>query len=58
MKDTTKIFVIALAFAFLTGMYTAIVLNLGREVSASKGCSVTYSHGQEVHVLVGRLEAR
>jgi len=51
MKDTTKLFIACCAFSFIVGAFVAVAVNLGRNVS--DGCTVTYSHGNETHVLVG-----
>lgn len=54
MNDTTKLIVACLIFSFVAGMFTAVTLNLGREVNKGKQCTVTYSHGDRVHVLIGK----
>lgn len=53
MKDTTKLFIACCTFSFVTGIFIAVILNLGREINLTKQCTVTYSHGKETHVLVG-----
>ena len=41
------VFVTCLVFCFITGMYTAHMIEKDR------GCTVTFRHGSEVHVMTG-----
>jgi hypothetical protein len=43
-----KFLIACCVFSFITGTYTAVMLNKDR------GCTVTYSKDKEVHVMVGR----
>lgn len=54
MKDSTKLFIVCMLLAFLVGMWTAVVMNMGR--NTNDGCSVTYKHGDRVHVLIGKRD--
>jgi hypothetical protein len=44
-----KLILLCCAFSFITGTYTAVM------VTKDRGCTVTYSKDNEVHVMVGRL---
>jgi hypothetical protein len=44
-----KLLAVCLVFSFITGLYTAVM------VTKDRGCTVTYSKDNEVHVMVGRL---
>lgn len=45
----TKLFIACLLFSFITGCFTCIL------VTKDRGCTVTFSKGQEVHVMTGSL---
>jgi len=45
--DSLMLGIACCVFSFITGMYTAHMIDKDR------GCMVTYSKGNEVHVMVG-----
>lgn len=49
-----RFWIAVIVFSFISGIYTAVVVNLGREVQSSKGCTVAISRGNETHVVIGR----
>jgi hypothetical protein len=44
-----KLILLCCLFSFITGLYIAVM------VTKDRGCTVTYSKDNEVHVMVGRL---
>lgn len=42
-----KLLIACCVFSFITGMYIAVL------VTKDRGCTVTYSKGNEMHVMVG-----
>jgi len=42
-----KLILLCCAFSFITGTYTAVM------VTKDRGCTVIYSKGHEMHVMVG-----
>jgi hypothetical protein len=44
-----KLILLCCLFSFITGTYTAVM------VTKDRGCTVTYSKGNEVHIMTGRL---
>lgn len=45
----TKLIILCCVLSFIIGMYTTVV------ITKDRGCTVTYSKGQEVHVMVGNV---
>ncbi len=45
--DSLMLGIAACVFCFITGMYTAHMIDKDR------GCTVTYAQGKEVHVMTG-----
>jgi hypothetical protein len=48
IMDKVMLFIACCVFSFITGMYTAHMIDKDR------GCTVKFSHGNETHVLTGR----
>jgi hypothetical protein len=48
MKDTTILVIACCVFSFVVGVYTTLIIEKDR------GCTVTFSKGNETHVLTGR----
>ncbi len=42
-----KLLIACCVFSFITGMYIAVM------ITKDRGCTVTYSKGNEMHVMVG-----
>lgn len=42
-----KLLALCLVMAFIIGMYTTVL------ITKDRGCTVTYSKGNEVHVVIG-----
>lgn len=43
----TKLIIACCAFSFIIGAYTAVLIEKDR------GCTVSYQHGREIHVMIG-----
>lgn len=44
----TKLIIMCCGLSFICGMFVVVL------VEKNKGCTVTYKHGDQVHVLIGR----
>lgn len=54
MSESLKLSLACCLFSAIIGAYTVVLVNKDREQDA--GCTVTYSRGNEIHVLVGKRD--